>query len=57
MRVEAEAMPGMLIYKPGTLDDAKLSEAKPVAEIYTRNRPDCFAALNDVPQNDGAAPS
>lgn len=56
MRVDAEAMPGSVIVKPGTLDDIKGLGALPVVqEIYTRNRPDCFAVLKDVKQAEGAS--
>lgn len=56
MRVDAEFMPDLVIVKPGTLDDVKALGSLPVvSEIYTRNRPDCFAALKDVPQVQGAS--
>ncbi|KAK5175505.1 uncharacterized protein LTR77_000644 [Saxophila tyrrhenica] len=55
MRVEAGFMPEMYIVKPGTLDDiGVLGDVPVVQEIYTRNRPNCFEALGDVPQKKGA---
>lgn len=56
MRVDAEAMPGSVIVKPGTLDDIKGLSALPVVqEIYTRNRPDCFEALKSAKQAEGSS--
>lgn len=56
VRVDAEAMPEMVIVKPGTLDDVKaLGKLPVVQEIYTRNRPDCFAALAGAKQVEGAS--
>lgn len=55
MRVDADAMPGHVIVKPGTLDPAQALSGKPVVqEIFTRNRPDCFAALKDAKQAEAA---
>lgn len=56
VRVDAEAMPAIVIVKPGTFDDRKVLDKLPVVqEIYARNRPDCFAALRDVKQAQGAS--
>lgn len=51
MRVEIEAMPGVVVFKPGTLEDQSLLSGIPVAqEIYTRGRPNCFDALKGAEQ-------
>lgn len=55
MWVEIAAAPGMKIVKTGTIDDQDaLDGAKPVQEIYCKNRPDSIAALLGVEHKDGA---
>lgn len=54
MTVEAGAMPEMLIFKTGTLDDDSINQLKPGVEIYTKERPTCFEALAGVAQKEGA---
>ncbi|KAI7057314.1 hypothetical protein KC352_g44209, partial [Hortaea werneckii] len=55
MYVEAEAMPGIYIFKTGTLDDAEtLNKLRPGMEIYTKDRPTCFEGLAGVPQKEAA---
>jgi len=54
MWVQAEAMPDVRIFKPGTLDDkAVLDKLSVGQEIFVRNRPDCIAAFEGVTQKDG----
>ena len=54
MFVDADFMPGMTIFKPGTLDDQSLLDgAQAGIEVYARNRPDCFEALKDAAQRKG----
>ena len=55
MFVEAGSVPDLMIYKVGTLDDKSvLDSAPPVAELYTRSRPDCFEALKGANQVEAA---
>ncbi|KAI7159012.1 hypothetical protein KC316_g7055 [Hortaea werneckii] len=55
MYIEAEAMPGIYIFKTGTLDDAEtLNNLRPGMEIYTKDRPTCFEGLSGVPQKESA---
>ncbi len=55
MRVEAAFMPDVYIVKPGTLEEVDVLNDVPVyQEIYTRNRPSCFGALQSVDQKAGA---
>lgn len=54
MFVEAEAMPEVIIFKPGTLDDkAFLNSHPPVQEIFMRNTPSSFEPLKGAEQKDG----
>lgn len=56
MFVEGDAMPGMVIFKTGTLDDRSvLDSLKPMAEIYTKDRPSCMPAMPDVVQKEAAS--
>lgn len=55
---EAEAMLPSIIIKAGTLDDPAIRDKlKPTAEIYIRNRPAHFAAVEGAAQVEGAPPS
>lgn len=51
MWVEADAMPELKIFKPGTLDDKSvLDKLPPVQEVYTKNRPSCISGFQDAEQ-------
>lgn len=55
MWVEIAAAPGMKIVKTGTIDDQDaLNSAKPVQEIYCKDRPESIAALANVEHKDAA---
>jgi hypothetical protein len=55
MWVDIAAMPGMTVVKTGTIDDQDaLNQAKPVQEIYCKDRPESFAALVGVAHKDAA---
>lgn len=55
MCVEVDSMPDIMLYKPGTLDNQNvLNEVPVIREIYTRNRPNCFNALNGAEQKKAA---
>ena len=54
MWVEADFMPEVKIFKPGTLDDKIVLDKLPVVqEVYTRNRPNCFEAWKGAEQKKG----
>jgi len=51
MMVDADAMEGMKILKPGTLDDGGVLDAsKPVQEIFCKDRPKWCAAVEGAEQ-------
>ena len=51
LRVEAEFMADMMIFKTGTLDDQSLLDKLPVLqEVYTKHRPVCIGAVQDADQ-------
>lgn len=53
MWVEADAMPELKIFKPGTLDDKEVLDKWSVGqEVYTKNRPDCISAFQDAQQKE-----
>jgi hypothetical protein len=55
MWVDAAAMDGLKIVKTGTIDDQNvLDNAKPVQEIYCKDRAACFAELPGVDHKDAA---
>lgn len=55
MWVEIAAAPGVKVVKTGTIDDQDaLNQAKPVQEIYCKDRPESFAALLGVEHKDAA---
>lgn len=55
MWVEIAAAPGMKIVKTGTIDDQDaLNNAKPVQEIYCKDRPESIAALANVEHKEAA---
>jgi hypothetical protein len=51
-----EAMPGTLILKAGTLDDASYEEenGKPQQEIYTKNRPNWCGEWKGIEHHESA---
>ncbi|KAK3618295.1 hypothetical protein LTR56_024738 [Elasticomyces elasticus] len=56
MTVSAEAMPDMVIFKAGTLDDQDAIESsKPGAQIYNKNKPSWCDGLAYAVQKDGAS--
>ena len=51
MYVDAGAMPNIVIFKPGTLDDKSFLDKLAVQqEVYTRSRPDCIHAFEGAKQ-------
>lgn len=49
--VEADAIPGVVIFMAGTLDDKAFLDGHPVIEeIYTKNRPSCVNAIQGAKQ-------
>lgn len=55
MSVEADAIPGLLIVKSGTVDGQDvLDHNKPVAEIYTKRRPTWCTAFESAAQKETA---
>jgi len=55
MWVDIAAAPGVKIIKTGTIDDQDaLNLAKPLQEIYCKDRPESIAALLGVEHKDAA---
>jgi len=55
MWVEIAAAKGFRVVKTGTIDDQDaLDQAKPVQEIYCKDRPESIAALVGVEHKDAA---
>ncbi|KAK0276813.1 hypothetical protein LTR35_010207 [Friedmanniomyces endolithicus] len=55
MTVSAEAMPEMVIFKAGTLDDQDAIESsKPAMQIYNKHKPAWCDGLAYAQQKDGA---
>lgn len=51
MTVEAEAFEGMIIVKPGTLDDKDaINSSKPTQKLFTKDRPTWCAELAGTKQ-------
>lgn len=55
MTVSLEAMPEILVFKTGTLDDADaLNSCKPGVEIYTKDRPSSFEPIPGTAQKEAS---
>ncbi|EMC96679.1 hypothetical protein BAUCODRAFT_108515 [Baudoinia panamericana UAMH 10762] len=57
MIVHAEAAPGIVIFKTGTVaseDPLAMGAPKPAQEIYNKNRPECYPSISYAEQKDAA---